>query len=151
MTLEKILKNIKTTPTGCWEWQKSTNSAGYGQLKVNKKYWTAHRYALSCTTEVTETDVVRHKCHNRKCCNPDHLIVGTHKDNYEDSRDTHLIGSAKTRHKWSINGVSYTTCKEAVLLTGLPIATIIKHTKNGVFDLDAYRKNCKIANWKPKF
>lgn len=150
MSLEKILKNIKVTPTECWEWQKSTNSAGYGQLTVNKKYWTAHRYALSCTTEVKETDVVRHKCHNTKCCNPEHLIVGTHKDNYEDSKDKHLSSSTKRRHIWSINGVSYATCREAVLLTGLSITTIIKHTTNGVFDLDSYRKNCKIANWKPK-
>jgi hypothetical protein len=28
--------------------------------------------------------VVRHKCHNRLCCNPDHLEIGTQADNVND-------------------------------------------------------------------
>ena len=30
--------------------------------------------------------IVRHKCHNPKCCNPEHLQIGTHKDNWNDSK-----------------------------------------------------------------
>jgi len=28
--------------------------------------------------------VVRHLCNNRRCCNPDHLDIGTHQDNMDD-------------------------------------------------------------------
>ena len=30
--------------------------------------------------------VLRHKCHNGRCVNPEHLTYGTYKDNYEDSK-----------------------------------------------------------------
>jgi DNA-binding XRE family transcriptional regulator len=29
---------------------------------------------------------VRHQCHNRICCNPKHLLVGTHQDNKDDNK-----------------------------------------------------------------
>lgn len=28
--------------------------------------------------------LVRHSCHNKPCCNPHHLDVGTHQDNMDD-------------------------------------------------------------------
>lgn len=31
--------------------------------------------------------VVRHKCDNTRCINPDHLIIGTHADNVQDKVD----------------------------------------------------------------
>lgn len=151
MKLDLIHKNVKISQNGCWEWQKSVNSAGYGQLTVGKKYWTAHRYALSCVLNVKADDIVRHKCHNTKCCNPDHLAVGTSKDNYDDSREKHLAAAARARHIWSINGILYKTCREAALLTGLPIATVLKYTKNGLFDVESYRAGCRIANCNPRF
>ena len=81
MNLDRIKNNTTVSDTGCWEWQKSCNSSGYGQLTENKKYWSAHRYAYACTNTLSDGDVVRHTCHNRKCCNPEHLKIGTHKDN----------------------------------------------------------------------
>lgn len=128
----------------------STNSAGYGQLKVNGYYWTAHRYAAACTRVLKPTDIVRHICHNTKCCNPDHLVIGTHKDNYHDSRDIHAEAAAKRRSTWLIDGVSYPTCREVTIQTGISQGALNKHMHDGVFDIDGYRKACTIANKVPK-
>jgi len=32
-------------------------------------------------------ELIRHKCNNTKCRNPDHLIKGNHRDNAIDKRD----------------------------------------------------------------
>lgn len=150
MDIERILKNVTIDSSGCWIWKKSTNSAGYGQLTVNKKYWLAHRYALSCKQRVLDTDVVRHSCHNPRCCNPDHLSVGTHADNYQDSVVVHKKADASRRKSWIIDGISYNTVREATKQTGISTHSIIKFTVNSVFDIEAYRTACKKAGWVPK-
>ena len=150
MNISLITSKVEILPNGCWQWQKSTNSAGYGQLTVKKRYWLSHRYALACVQSVQDTDVVRHLCHNIKCCNPEHLAIGTHKDNYHDSLAIHQKANESKRHVWIVNGVSYPTCREAVKQTTIPIQTILKYTVNGVFDIYAYRAVCKIACWVPK-
>ena len=33
---------------------------------------------------VSRDQVVRHRCHNRRCINPDHLVLGTQADNKRD-------------------------------------------------------------------
>lgn len=151
MDIYRIKKNTVVTPSGCWEWQRSCNSAGYGQLTENKVYWLAHRYAYACTNlDLEPTDVIRHQCHNTKCCNPSHLLVGTHKDNWQDSADVHTKASSHRRAKWSIGNIEYPTAREAQKATGISISSLIKYTKEGIFDIPAYRAACKIAAWVPK-
>ena len=150
MNIDLIKNKIEVLPSGCWQWKKSTNSAGYGQLTVNKTYWLAHRYALSCVQDVLPTDVVRHMCHNPKCCNPEHLKIGTHQDNWHDSAAVHIKAQEKLRATWEVDGVLYGTCREAVSKTGVSMNSIIKHTKNGVFDKNAYIKACYISRCKPR-
>ena len=151
MDIGRILKNTQKDPNGCWVWQKSCNSAGYGQLTENKVYWLAHRYAYACVNQnLKSTDVVRHQCHNPRCCNPDHLLTGSHQDNWHDSADTHKESAARRRSSWSINGISYETIRAAQEATGISMGALIKHTNDGVFNIDSYRQACKIAACVPK-
>ena len=151
MDLNKIDKNTIKTDSGCFEWCKSTSSSGYGQLTQDGRYWAAHRYVwASMHGEIPKGKVIRHLCHNKRCCNIDHLRIGTHKDNYKDSKKTHKIAQEKRRHLWKIGESQYSTCREAVSATGISMGSVVKFTKDGVFNIPAYRKSTIKAGWKPK-
>lgn len=73
----------------CWNWKEGTWHNGYGRFKWNYQSWRAHRFALLAVNRLPNesTEVVRHKCHNRLCCNPNHLLYGTQKENVSDRWD----------------------------------------------------------------
>lgn len=71
------------TESGCWEWQGYREPAGYGQVRVERKLYKTHRYAFE-QIHGHSPEVVLHKCDNPPCCNPEHLIGGTHADNVAD-------------------------------------------------------------------
>lgn len=75
-------------PDACWPWKRAINQVtGYGALRVNGVKRDAHRYALSLKLgrPVKLGMLACHTCHNRKCCNPNHLYEGTYKNNYDDA------------------------------------------------------------------
>ena len=151
MNINRIKANITENQQGCWEWGKSCNSAGYGQLTEDGVYWLTHRYAYECIHKnLQPTDVVRHMCHNTRCCNPDHLMIGTHKDNWHDSEALHLESAKIRRAAWIVNGVQYPTIRIASQATKLTMHALNKYTENGVFNITAYRAGCKKANKTPK-
>ena len=71
--------------TGCWEWQLSRDLCGYGVLHFRGNKWIAHRFAYTAfVCSIPNKMLVLHKCDNPCCCNPNHLYLGTHKDNTRD-------------------------------------------------------------------
>jgi hypothetical protein len=90
----------------CWEWTGSRLPRGYGSLKFNVdgKAFTvyAHRGAFDRANGYLPR-VVRHTCDNPPCCNPNHLLGGSHKDNTRDmierGRARHAHGSAHSGAK----------------------------------------------------
>lgn len=146
-----ILRSIRKSESGCWIWQKSCNSSGYGQLTVNKKYWTAHRYAYTAFIgKIPDGMIIRHLCHNTMCCNPRHLKVGTQAENYKDSLKEYRRVATQLRARWIIGGKSFRTCREASQKTGITQATLCKYMIGDIFDVEAYRDGCRIANCKPR-
>lgn len=79
--LEHIFSRVEKKPNGCWEWQGNRSSSGYG--RYGQKY--VHRIVYEELHGELPVDVfVRHKCDNRPCCNPEHLVDGSHEDNMHD-------------------------------------------------------------------
>ena len=150
MNLEKLKAKCNVTESGCWEWKKSTNSAGYGQTTVDKKYWLTHRLSYFLKNGSMPGRVIRHKCHNRKCCNPEHLVAGSHADNWLDSCEIHLDASVRKAKVWKISDREYIGLREASKQTGISTVAILKHSTDGLFNADSYRKACIIAGHLPK-
>ena len=72
--------------SGCWEWRGST-SCGYGRFynRAVRRDSLAHRYAwIEFNGEVPEGMDVLHNCDNRVCVRPDHMRLGTDRDNATD-------------------------------------------------------------------
>ena len=69
----------------CLEWTRSIGSHGYGDLRIKGNLFLAHRLSyILFNGEIPKDKYVCHTCDNRKCINPNHLYLGTAKDNYED-------------------------------------------------------------------
>ena len=70
----------------CWEWLGYLDKGGYGAIKVSGVPKQAHRVSWELHRgDIPEGKMVLHKCNNSKCVNPNHLYVGTHRDNMLDA------------------------------------------------------------------
>jgi hypothetical protein len=71
---------------GCWGWNGGKNAHGYGRMHVRgHSIQSAHRasYVLF-VGPITPGMNVCHTCDNPECSNPDHLFLGSHRDNMQD-------------------------------------------------------------------
>ena len=94
---------------GCWEWQASLYSNGYGYFRIKAhQAGIAHRIAyLLVKGEIPQGKLVLHSCDNRKCVNPEHLRVGTAHDNNLEAymKNRHASGEDHYKAKFSVDEV----------------------------------------------
>src|SRR5512137_174351 len=78
----------KNAENGCWEWTAYRDINGYGHITINQKESLAHRKAWELTNgEIPTGMFLCHKCDNPSCVNPDHMFIGTQKENLNDMRN----------------------------------------------------------------
>jgi hypothetical protein len=107
--LERFMAKVERIPiAGCWIWTAATKEFGYGVIGLGPRsngIEKAHRTSWKLFRgDIPSGMNVLHRCGVASCVNPDHLYIGTLKDN---SRDTFLMGRAKfpdnrgERAKWA--------------------------------------------------
>jgi hypothetical protein len=79
---------IGKTMENCIEFKGYKNKGGYGNKFMGGKKYLAHRlaYCKAKNIDIKEIDglVVMHTCDNPPCINPEHLVLGTQKENMYD-------------------------------------------------------------------
>lgn len=82
---KRLLSKYRVSDKGCWEYTSGKDRCGYGKFSLGPRRLGAHKvsYVLH-KGDVPEGLVVMHSCDNPGCINPDHLSLGTVKDNVHD-------------------------------------------------------------------
>lgn len=85
MELDRFWKKVVKTPD-CWFWVGTKNGRGYGMFYIQLHGYRAHRlsWMIANKKPLKERQQVCHSCDNPGCINPDHLWVGTARDNSHD-------------------------------------------------------------------
>lgn len=85
--MERIFSLITYNDRGCWECSKGLNTKGYPQIHYQDKHQlVSHVVWRLMRGRIPKGKFVLHKCDNPLCINPDHLFLGTQKDNMDDMR-----------------------------------------------------------------
>jgi len=91
------------TGNKCWEWDAGKTGWGYGSFRYRGKIFPSHRisWSLYFEEDIPCEKIILHTCDNPGCVNPNHLRVGTHKDNVKDrvAKGRSAVGERNGRSK----------------------------------------------------
>ncbi|MBB5723215.1 hypothetical protein FHS72_002852 [Loktanella ponticola] len=88
--VDELLADTTVDDNGC----KVTDTKGPRRVRFNGKSDRAYRFVLAVRSNYAPStdELVRHRCHNRLCVNPEHLLFGSRLDNWLDEVDRKANG-----------------------------------------------------------
>jgi hypothetical protein len=85
MSPQQKLEASRVITESCWETTYKSSKGKYPHMNIAGKFVGLHRLAYELYVAPVPTGIrVLHTCDNTKCHNPDHLFLGTAKDNTQD-------------------------------------------------------------------
>lgn len=112
----------------------------YGVIVLNRRVASEHGVGRNYQTHrasyeihhgpIPEGQVVRHKCDNKLCLNPEHLEAGTQRENIQDAIDRGRMASKLTEE--DVEFIRSSTLSQRRLGKMLGVSpTVIWHIRNG--------------------
>ena len=85
---ERLRDRLRRADNGCLEWQGPVDE-GYGRIGIAPgRTERAHRLAWTLANgPIPPGMCIRHTCDNRRCCDLNHLLLGTKQQNAQDMVD----------------------------------------------------------------
>ncbi len=85
--LKRVVASLmkRAGDSACIEWSAGFCGGGYGTISLGGDAQRAHRVIYEIFKGAIPSGlVIRHSCDNPPCCNPHHLLTGTHQENSDD-------------------------------------------------------------------
>lgn len=108
------MEKVRKLENGCWEWQAYKLPRGYGLFSFCGQDALAHRVAYELFVgPLGENKDVMHSCDNPSCVNPDHLSLGSRKDNMQDAKKKGRMRQGETHGRSVLTDAQAKEIKEA--------------------------------------
>jgi hypothetical protein len=83
--IARFMERTVITPKRCFVWTGTESTKGYAMVSYRNKTWLLHRLShIIHLGPIIPGKLVCHTCDVRRCWNPDHLWLGTNKENMVD-------------------------------------------------------------------
>jgi hypothetical protein len=129
--------------TGCQVWNGAADTYGYGHAWWNGKRRKAHIMAIEVSGKTLEQGmVVRHLCNNTRCCNPEHLQVGTPVENMADKATSGVVAAENSPHALLSNKQAAEVFSFRGTETAFAVAArygVAPHVVRGIWNGETYR------------
>lgn len=143
--VSRFWNKVLISENECWEWLAAKNEKGYGVFGIRKYTDKAPRISWRLKYGSIKNNLfVLHKCDNPGCVRPDHLFLGTNKQNIED-----MILKKRNSKPPEMGGWNKKKFPEEIinLLGKLPDYKIAEKTKTNKTTIARLRKKLKINSY----
>lgn len=125
MTIEDRFWSHVAKSGDCWEWGGTRRRDGYGVFWTGERQVRAHRFAWELeNAPIPDGLSLCHHCDNPPCVRPDHLFVGTQRDNLEDMtrKGRRRSGFLKQDQRGAKNNAAKLTEEQVAHIKGMAAA-----------------------------
>lgn len=127
--------------SGCWIWTGQRMSRGYGVIVANGRPKRAHRLSWEMHNGIIPVGLlVCHKCDIPECVNPNHLFLGTTRDNWIDminkGRWPQVRGEKQGNSKLTEENVRFIRSSH---LSGVALAEMFSVNKTNISTIRKYK------------